>query len=52
MNDFSNFMGLLMVAASFVFLPHQLIGGLLGLFYNGVKKQHAIEIVNAKNKKS
>lgn len=49
---FSDFMGLEVIAWVIVFLIHQSVGGLLGLFYRGVRKTHAIEIVNAKNKKS
>lgn len=50
MRGFSDFLGLFFVGWTIVFFLHQSIGGLLGLFYRGIKKRHAIEIVNAKNK--
>jgi hypothetical protein len=48
----AEFFGLQFVGWGIVYLIHQSIGGLLGLFNRGIRKRHAIEIVNAKNKKS
>jgi len=46
----ADFFWLLIVAWLISFLLHQIIGGLLGIFYRGVGRTHAIEIVNMRNK--
>jgi len=46
----ADFFGLLLLAWIVIFFLHQAIGGLLALFNRGVKRRHAIEIVNLRNK--
>lgn len=50
MNGIANFLGILFLGWFIVFLLHQALGGILGIFYRGLRKKHAIEIVNARNK--
>jgi hypothetical protein len=47
----ADFFSVFLIGWAIVFLLHQTIGGLIGLFTKGIQKRHAIEIVNAKNKK-
>jgi hypothetical protein len=41
----SNFLGLLIVGWLIVYVLHQAIGGLLGLFYRGLRKRHYLATV-------
>ena len=47
----SFFLSLFVIGWLIVFVLHQVFGGLIAIFTRGIRKRHAIEIVNARNKK-